>query len=130
MLVLWWLRTLKPQSSDLCGHLASILFHFVFYILDQVEVIIDERGLSAAIMAHGLPSALVQKIVPYSILFNSKYNMEIIYPYLKKVFKRPQFIFQIFNFLVWYDPHLTYFGWPCKGKLFLRDPTELPKKIL
>ncbi len=32
--------------------------------------------------------------------------------------KRPQFIFQIFFSWVWYDPRLTYFGWPSKVKLF------------
>ena len=36
------------------------------------------------------------------------------------VLKRPQLIFQIFFSWVWYDPHLTYFGWPSKVKLFLR----------
>ena len=34
--------------------------------------------------------------------------------------KRSQFIFQIFILWIWYDPHLIYFGWPSKVKLFLR----------
>ncbi len=41
------------------------------------------------------------------------------FPFRLFPLKRPQFIFQIFIFWVWYDPHLTYFGWPSKVKLFL-----------